>query len=78
MSDAYANLERIRVQLEENIQKLKGLLKHWQTWEAEYEGLKEGLGELGDNTSRMQLERVADEYKGQLLTQQGMQKTMIE
>ncbi|KIW04471.1 uncharacterized protein PV09_04731 [Verruconis gallopava] len=37
------NLERLRQNLEENISKLKTSLRHWQTWEFEYSGLKEEL-----------------------------------
>ena len=46
--DSLADLERYRLQLEENIKKLRASLHHWQTWEIEYEGMKEELLELGD------------------------------
>lgn len=46
--DSLADLERYRLQLEENIKKLQASLRHWQTWEIEYEGMKEELLELGD------------------------------
>ncbi|KAH0551372.1 hypothetical protein GP486_007414 [Trichoglossum hirsutum] len=41
--DSFFDLERHRLRLEENILQLKKTLKHWQTWEAEYEGLKEEI-----------------------------------
>lgn len=45
-------LEQQRQALELNLQKLRQTLKLWQTWEAEYEGLKEEvLGVEGDVTS---------------------------
>ena len=40
-------IERQRRLLEENVQKLRQSLKHWQIWEAEYEGLKEELVATG-------------------------------
>ena len=46
--DSLADLERYRLQLEENINKLQASLRHWQTWEIEYEGMKEEILELGD------------------------------
>ncbi|ORY17429.1 Prefoldin subunit-domain-containing protein [Clohesyomyces aquaticus] len=42
-TDVMANLERHRLQLEENAAKLRQALKHWRTWELEYEMLKEEL-----------------------------------
>lgn len=36
-------LESRRLQLEENIAKLRRSLQHWRTWDAEYEGLKEEI-----------------------------------
>ena len=38
--------DRKRAELAENVTKLRDALKHWQTWEAEYEGLKEELTDL--------------------------------
>ena len=46
--DSLADLERYRLQLEDNIKKLRASLHHWQTWEIEYEGMKEEILELGD------------------------------
>lgn len=44
--DTVANLDRLQAQLEASIAKLQVALKHWQTSEAEYEGLKEELHAL--------------------------------
>ena len=46
--DSLADLERYRVQLEQNVAKLQASLRHWQTWEIEYEGMKEEILELGE------------------------------
>jgi unconventional prefoldin RPB5 interactor 1 len=34
---------QLRDELESRLSKLRNTLKHWQTWEAEYEGFKEEL-----------------------------------
>ncbi|KAJ9640453.1 hypothetical protein H2201_002496 [Coniosporium apollinis] len=49
--DSLADLERRRLQLEESVAKLRLALRQWQTWDAEYEGLKEEiLGFAGEPT----------------------------
>lgn len=45
------SLELHRQRLEENVTKLRTALRHWKTWDAEYEGLKEELLALGENPS---------------------------
>lgn len=51
MSDRIVDLERHRLQLEQNVAKLRASLQHWQTWEIEYEGMKEEiLGLRGENS----------------------------
>ena len=42
--DSFLDLERHRLRLEESVTKLRQSLRHWQTWEAEYESLKEEIG----------------------------------
>lgn len=56
-SESIVDLERHRLQLEENISKLKKSLQYWQTWEAEYEGLKEEISGLGNGHTHEQLVR---------------------
>ena len=46
--DSLADLEKYRRQLEINVAKLQASLHHWQTWEIEYEGMKEEILELGE------------------------------
>lgn len=46
--DTMNAVDRQRVELEANMGKLEKALRHWQTWDAEYEGLKEELQELDD------------------------------
>ena len=47
MRDSLADLERYRLQLEQNVAKLRDSLRYWQTWEIEYEAMKEELLEFG-------------------------------
>lgn len=53
--DSFADLERYRLQLEDNVTRLRKSLQHWQLWEAEYEGLKEEIEGLGDRHTEAQL-----------------------
>ena len=45
----FTELESQRVRLEENVAGLRKSLQYWQTWEAEYEGLKEEIIALGED-----------------------------
>ena len=49
--DSFVDLERHRLQLEQNISKLRASLRHWQQWELEYEGMKEDVLALSDDYS---------------------------
>jgi unconventional prefoldin RPB5 interactor 1 len=68
VKDSFLDLERHRQLLEANIQKLRTSLEHWQTWEAEYEGLKEEIANLGPAPKAEQLIAVGKEYDGTLVT----------
>ena len=57
--DSLAELERYRLQLEETVAKLRNSLRHWQTWEAEYEGMKEEIHHLGNNHTDEDLVRTS-------------------
>ena len=50
-----ADLERRRLQLEQNVSKLQTSLQHWQAWEIEYEGMKEDILGLGEHCSQTDL-----------------------
>lgn len=41
-------VESRRLQLEENVAKLRKSLQQWRTWDFEYEGLKEEISNLED------------------------------
>lgn len=67
--DSFLDLERHRQLLEENVEKLRKSLQHWQTWEAEYEGLKEEILAVGPAPSHEQLVAIGREFGGKLVTQ---------
>ena len=54
----FTDLERQRQQLEQNVEKLQRALQHWQTWDAEYEALKEELTNAGDAANLERLVRI--------------------
>jgi unconventional prefoldin RPB5 interactor 1 len=63
-------IERQRRALEENVQKLRQSLKHWQTWEAEYEGLKEELIATGpEELTAKAVSEICKTYGGALVTE---------
>ncbi|GKU04815.1 hypothetical protein FLAG1_07507 [Fusarium langsethiae] len=61
-----SDIEKQQTKLEDDITKLKGALKHWQTWDAEYEMLKEevlAVCESGEN----ELKTIHAGFEGELL-----------
>ncbi|TKX18353.1 hypothetical protein C1H76_9141 [Elsinoe australis] len=60
-------VDRQRVELEANMEKLEKALRHWQTWDEEYEGLKEELQELDDGAGADEINRIAADFGGELL-----------
>lgn len=68
IKDSFLDLERHRQLLEENIEKLRKSLRHWQLWEAEYEGLKEEILAISPPPDRDQLLVIGEGYEGQLVT----------
>lgn len=55
VKDKFDDVERCRLQLEESVAKLRQSLLYWQTWEAEYEGLKEEILGLGEKYTEAEL-----------------------
>jgi hypothetical protein len=55
VKDKFDDVERCRLQLEESVAKLRKSLQYWQTWEAEYEGLKEEVLGLGEEHTEAEL-----------------------
>jgi len=70
--DGLKNLERLRVNLETSIEKLRKSLAYWQLWEAEYEGLKESLQALDDNASPEDMLTAGGDMGGDIVNEKGM------
>ncbi|KAL6904605.1 Prefoldin subunit domain-containing protein [Trichoderma evansii] len=66
--DSFVDLEKHRLQLEDNVNKLQKALQHWQTWDAEYEGLKEEVEEVAAADEAKELQRIHGEFDGELLS----------
>jgi unconventional prefoldin RPB5 interactor 1 len=69
LKDSFLDLEKHRQLLEENIEKLRKSLLHWQIWEVEYEALKEEIESLGPQPSHERLLAIGREFDGKLVTQ---------
>ncbi|KAJ5473253.1 hypothetical protein N7475_002819 [Penicillium sp. IBT 31633x] len=65
-------LEEQRLALEENILQLQKSLYHWRTWEAEYDGIREEISHMEDDTSTDEFLAVAQEFGGTLVDQKEM------
>lgn len=68
VKDHFIDLERHRRQLEENVAKLQKALDHWRMSDAEYEQLKDEVEALPSPASRDDLERIRDEFEGEVVT----------
>ncbi|KAI4260370.1 MAG: hypothetical protein LQ352_000343 [Teloschistes flavicans] len=67
--EAVSEIERQRRRLEESVEKLNKSIRYWQTWDVEYEELKEELQSLGDNPSSSAIDEVGSTSIGELLDQ---------
>lgn len=69
IKDSFLDLERHRLQLEENVKGLRRALQHWQTWDAEYEALKEEVEEVPES-NEAELTRIRNDFEGELVNGQ--------
>ncbi|KAL2201816.1 hypothetical protein CC79DRAFT_1281831 [Sarocladium strictum] len=67
MDQRLSDIESQRLELEDNIAKLRKALQHWQTWDVEYEALKEELDEAQDFDGD-ELSRIQHDFEGELVT----------
>lgn len=63
MGDSFVDLERHRLQLEQNVAKLRASLQHWQAWEIEYEGMKEEIQGLDSDNRQDELVKIVKKSK---------------
>ncbi|KAM0260810.1 hypothetical protein ACHAQJ_002577 [Trichoderma viride] len=66
--DSFLDLEKHRLRLEDNVSKLQKALQHWQTWDAEYETLKEEVEAVTAADQTEELHRIHGEFDGELLS----------
>ncbi|PTB40500.1 uncharacterized protein TrAFT101_005682 [Trichoderma asperellum] len=66
--DSFADLEKHRLRLEDNVNQLQKALQHWQTWDAEYEGLKEEVEAVTAADEAKELQRIHGGFDGELLS----------
>ncbi|KAH7397298.1 Prefoldin subunit-domain-containing protein [Pyrenochaeta sp. MPI-SDFR-AT-0127] len=64
--DSLECIERRRVQLQENVEKLRTAMSHWATWEAEYQMLKDEIQTARDS-SPSHIREIALKLNGTLL-----------
>lgn len=69
------SIERRRVQLQENIDKLRNALTHWTTWEAEYQILQEEL-ESAQDASPDQIREIAGKLNNTLLDEKEVEELL--
>ncbi|KAL7939518.1 Prefoldin subunit domain-containing protein [Trichoderma chlorosporum] len=65
--DSFLDLEKHRLRLEDNVNQLQKALQHWQTWDAEYEALKEEVEAVNSADQAGELRRIHAEFDGELL-----------
>ncbi|RGP74799.1 udp-galactose transporter like [Fusarium longipes] len=61
-----SDIEKQKKQLEDDISKLQGALKHWQTWDVEYEMLKEEVLAVCESNEN-ELKTIHAGFEGELL-----------
>ncbi|KAG5952574.1 hypothetical protein E4U53_000513 [Claviceps sorghi] len=66
-NDSFLTLEKHRLKLEENVKQLKKALQHWQTWDAEYEALKEEVEAVPPPCKPDDLHKIHTDFDGELL-----------
>lgn len=66
--DSFADLEKHRLQLEDIVNQVQKALQHWQTWDAEYEGLKEEVEAVTAADEAKELQRIHGEFDGERLS----------
>ncbi|KAJ0279646.1 hypothetical protein COL940_006642 [Colletotrichum noveboracense] len=65
--DSFLDLEKHRLQLEDNIAKLQKALQHWRQWDAEYESLKEEIESAPQPASSEHLARIRRDFEGEVV-----------
>ncbi|KAI9779426.1 MAG: hypothetical protein M1839_007391 [Geoglossum umbratile] len=76
IKDSFVDLERHRLRLEENVSELQKALKYWQTWEAEYEGLKEEILAFQGDPRPEDLITIGRDFGGTVVTEKEIEELL--
>ncbi|KAJ2898082.1 hypothetical protein MKZ38_004194 [Zalerion maritima] len=74
--DSLHDLERHRLQLEQNVEKLNTALQRWRIWDAEYEGLKEEVARLADEADKGDITRLRADFPADVLTEKDLDEIL--
>ncbi|KAK8234050.1 Prefoldin subunit-domain-containing protein [Phyllosticta capitalensis] len=78
--DHLSDLERQRLRLEDQLEQLRKSLRHWQTWDAEYEGLKEEIQALQEkekgDPSADQILAAGRDFAGELVNEKEIRELL--
>ncbi|KAF2136410.1 uncharacterized protein K452DRAFT_292438 [Aplosporella prunicola CBS 121167] len=74
--DSFTDLERHRLRLEDQIAKLRKSLQHWQTWDVEYEGLKEEIEGFKGEPSTQDMMKIGQDFGGDLVNDKEMRELL--
>jgi unconventional prefoldin RPB5 interactor 1 len=75
---ALAHVERQRVELEANIDSLRRSLRHWQTLEIDYEGLREEFLGIPDDSSAEKCLAAAKDSKPELVNEKQLKELLVD
>ncbi|KAI3399772.1 hypothetical protein diail_5568 [Diaporthe ilicicola] len=78
IKDHFLDLERHRRQLEENVEKLRKAITHWRMCDADYEELKEEVEAIPGTIDRADLDRICEEFEGQVIARKEVQEIFGE
>ncbi|KAF3483872.1 uncharacterized protein GIQ15_03196 [Arthroderma uncinatum] len=67
--EALTGLEQKRLQLEKQITDLQSSIYHWRLWNAEYDGLKEELSSLPEDSTREDILQIGINFGGSQVTE---------
>jgi hypothetical protein len=68
---ATQELDDLRESLDKRLLVLRASLKYWQTWEAEYEGLKDELESQEDEPSAEDMVKIGVDYGSEIIDDKG-------
>ncbi|KAM5450087.1 hypothetical protein MaudCBS49596_004461 [Microsporum audouinii] len=77
-SQSLRGLEQKRLELEKQISDLRTSIYHWRLWNAEYDGLKEELSSLPENSTREDILELGRKFEGSQVTEKEVRALLGE